>query len=174
MVTFICITVALLAIDLITKSVFYGGSDHNIIPGLIGIQPAAKLNEGAAWGMFSNATLFLTIFTAVIIIAGIVLYIRHKKKSHMLNISMGIVAGGAIGNLVDRIFLGGVRDFIAFEFMDFPIFNFADVCLNVGFALLAVYFVIRIIQDAKQEKELKKVLESNDLSAEVDGGKDKG
>ena len=52
-----------------------------------------------------------------------------------------MLVGGALGNLYDRIFLGYVRDFIKLDFMSFPVFNFADVFLNIGFALFAVWLI---------------------------------
>ena len=62
-------------------------------------------NSGAAWGSFSNKTIFLIIIS--------------------------IILGGAIGNLIDRIRLGYVIDFIYAKFIDFPVFNFADICVTV-------------------------------------------
>lgn len=55
-----------------------------------------------------------------------------------LQLGLALVLSGAIGNLIDRVALGYVRDFIAFDFMNFPVFNFADSCITVGAVLLIV------------------------------------
>ena len=53
-------------------------------------------------------------------------------------VALTVILSGAIGNLIDRVALGYVRDFIAFDFMNFPVFNFADSCITVGAVLLIV------------------------------------
>lgn len=55
-----------------------------------------------------------------------------------MQLGLALVLSGAIGNLIDRVALGYVRDFIAFDFMNFPVFNFADSCITVGAVLLIV------------------------------------
>ena len=78
---------------------------------------------------------------------------KYKPDSKLYSIGLSFVVGGAIGNLVDRIFLGGVRDFIVFEFWrEFPTFNVADSFIVVGVILLAIY----IIFFSNEKKESKK------------------
>lgn len=101
-------------------------------------------NTGSAFGLFQNQTLLLTI--AAIIGVGFILYYyrRHSSPSVLLNVSMGLVAGGAIGNLADRIRLGFVVDFIDFRIWgDFhwPVFNVADSSINIGIFLLVGYLL---------------------------------
>ena len=117
--------------------------DFTLIPGVLSVRPLERLNEGAAFGILQGAQVFLIIMTFVILAAGIFLYFRFEqgRGSKLFNIGCAFVLGGALGNLTDRIFLPGVRDFICFDFFDFPIFNLADVFLNVGMVLLAVYFL---------------------------------
>lgn len=55
-----------------------------------------------------------------------------------MQLGLALVLSGAIGNLIDRVALGYVRDFIAFDFINFPVFNFADSCITVGAVLLVV------------------------------------
>ena len=132
--------VVLLALDLITKAVFIG-EGFALIPGLLSVLPTR--NFGAAFGIFQDTQVFLIIFTFVILAAGIVFYYKFKqgRKSVSFSIACAFALGGAVGNLVDRVILGYVRDFLNFDFMNFPVFNLADVFLNVGMVLLVVYFV---------------------------------
>ena len=142
MLIFILVAAGLLAVDLITKAVFTTAS--GFIPGLIRIEPIS--NTGAAFGIFQDGRVFFIVVTFIILAAGIFFYTRFKqgRSNTLFNTGCAFVLGGALGNLYDRLFLGYVRDFIRFEFLDFmnfPICNFADVFLNVGMVLLVVYFV---------------------------------
>ena len=135
--------VVLLAVDLIAKAVFVGGGG-TVIPGLVSIEPIR--NYGAAFGIFQDGRIFLIITTFVILAAGVVFYLRFKqgRGSKLFNVGCAFVLGGALGNLFDRLFLGYVRDFLKFDFLDFlnfPICNLADVFLNVGVVILVVYFI---------------------------------
>ena len=69
---------------------------------------------------------------------------------------MSLIIGGAIGNMIDRIFLGYVVDFLEFTFIDFPVFNVADVCVVIGTILMAIYLIFldkTIFATKKAEKE---------------------
>lgn len=92
-----------------------------------------------AWGLFSNATWVFVVIT--IVTGGLIVFILLKTLKTMprnLQLGLALVLSGAIGNLIDRVALGYVRDFIAFDFMNFPVFNFADSCITVGAVLLIV------------------------------------
>jgi signal peptidase II len=70
-----------------------------------------------------------------------VVFLYFSRKNGMLcRLSLTLVTAGAVGNLVDRLFLGYVRDFISFSFFP-PIFNIADSCLTVGIAIFMVYYI---------------------------------
>lgn len=90
-------------------------------------------NSGAAWGSFSNKTIFLIIISIVLIIFLGIIYknIANLNKFMPIKICIIFIIGGAIGNLIDRIRLGYVIDFIYAKFIDFPVFNFADICVTV-------------------------------------------
>lgn len=97
-------------------------------------------NYGAAWGIFSGKQIFLILLTSVIII-GMLIYMSKLPQNqfgHRAKIAFILIISGAIGNLIDRIFLGYVRDFIYFAFIDFPIFNIADVLVVVGVAFMII------------------------------------
>lgn len=139
----------LLIFDLLSKhfmfkSLVVAGDSKDFIPGFINFVRVE--NTGAAWGMLAGRPIILIILTIVILIVYLWFYYARLKKhknntSLLLSISVGFITGGCIGNLVDRIALGYVRDFINFQFMDFPVFNVADICLTIGVILMIVYFI---------------------------------
>lgn len=92
-------------------------------------------NTGAAFGLFPNgSTLFVGI--ALVVIIGIALYFRHIPSGEwLLKISLAMQLGGALGNLLDRVRLGYVVDFVDFHM--WPVFNFSDTFIVVGVMLLA-------------------------------------
>ena len=96
-------------------------------------------NYGAAWGMFDNQRWIFMVATSIaLIIMPIILY-RYRKVHVLFNLSLSLFIGGAIGNMIDRIFLGYVVDFLEFTFIDFPVFNVADICVVFGAIIMIVY-----------------------------------
>ncbi len=144
----ICLVVAL---DLFTKVIFKG-KEFSIIPGVIGVDYLPYLNEGAAFSIFEGYTALLVIFSLIAIVFIFLFDWKYKPESNLYMVGICFVLGGAIGNLVDRILLGGVRDFIVFEFWPaFPTFNLADSFLVVGVILLVVYMLF-FNKEKKSEK----------------------
>ena len=93
-------------------------------------------NTGIAFGLFQDANLFFAILSLAIIIA-IVLYLPHVgRKEGSMQICLGMVLGGALGNLIDRIFLGFVVDFL--DFRVWPVFNVADSAISISILCLAI------------------------------------
>lgn len=109
-------------------------------------------NTGAAFSMFSENTSVLTVFSAVLIVAALALLVLHKVKSNFVNVCIVLVIAGGIGNVIDRIKLGYVVDFIEPLFIDFAVFNFADCCITVGAFMLIGYQIYDIIRDNKKKK----------------------
>lgn len=100
-------------------------------------------NRGIAFGAFSGGRIFFIVLT-VLLVGVILLYmLKHtkEKKTRWLKIGVALTVGGAIGNLIDRIILGYVIDFINFEIINFPVFNVADIAVCVGVALIAVHLL---------------------------------
>lgn len=115
----------------------------DIIDGVLSLQYHS--NTGAVWGILSGKVDFLKIFTLIILILIIFLYFKIPvgKRYNPLKILTVFMIAGAIGNLIDRFFLSYVVDFIYFEIIDFPLFNFADSCLTVAaivLFLLALFY----------------------------------
>ena len=96
-------------------------------------------NTGAAFGMLQGNTWFL-ILTSVLVSAVVAYLIwKIKPENRYVKISLALILGGALGNLVDRVLLGYVVDFL--DFRIWPVFNIADSCVVVG-AILLGYFVV--------------------------------
>ena len=97
-------------------------------------------NRGAAFGMLQNQKIFF-VFVAVIILAMIayVLFkMPEKRKYTILHVLLVLIASGAIGNMIDRLRLDYVVDFISFVLIHFPIFNVADIYVTVATTILVV------------------------------------
>ncbi|WP_313469245.1 signal peptidase II [Carnobacterium sp.] len=106
-------------------------------------------NIGAAWGIFSGQKFFL-ISIALIVIVSIILYSR-KVTDQLTRIALGFFMGGAAGNVLDRIIFGEVTDMFDIQFINYPIFNLADVFLVVGVILL---LVSTYLEDKTQKSNL--------------------
>lgn len=147
----ICISFITLIVDQITK-VFIANNEafHHIevIKNFFYITYAE--NTGMAWSLLSGKQAFLTIVSAVAI--GVMIYYLIAKSPNLpTRVAIALMIGGAAGNLVDRLFLSYVRDFLDFIVFgyDFPIFNIADSALTIGVILL---FLITIKDDGKKHE----------------------
>lgn len=109
-------------------------------------------NCGAAFGMLQNQQLFF-IFMAILILMAILIVlfkVPAEKKYLYMHMFLILIASGAVGNMIDRIRLGYVVDFIYFVLIDFPIFNVADIYVTIGTA-----FLILVILFYYKEEDLK-------------------
>ena len=100
-------------------------------------------NTGAAWGMFEGRMVFFYLITAVAVGTLLYLMFKEKGKSKWLLTAYSFILAGAVGNFIDRIRLGYVVDMFKFEFIDFPIFNVADICLTFGVIFLFYYVIFK-------------------------------
>lgn len=100
-------------------------------------------NTGAAFGIFQDKILFLSLFSIIITVIISVYLVKTGKTLDFINkISWGLILGGTVGNFIDRLYFGYVLDFIRIDFVDFPVFNIADICINIGALLLIFHLVI--------------------------------
>lgn len=98
-------------------------------------------NYGAAYSILQNQQWFFTVVTLVVMSVAIWYFIKHIKGSLWLLSSLSLVIAGGIGNFIDRLRLGYVVDMFHLDFIDFPVFNVADMCLTVGVAILFIYMM---------------------------------
>ena len=109
-------------------------------------------NRGAAFGMLADQRwIFLSVSTVMII--GLLIYLLMGKCENMLyTVSVAMIIGGGIGNMIDRVALGYVVDFLDFRLINFAIFNGADSFVCVGSGLLILALLLDIIREAKAKK----------------------
>lgn len=98
------------------------------------------VNTGAAWSILQGKMSFLIAITYIAIIVMFMFYKNSRESDKLGKISLVLMMGGAIGNLIDRFMFDHVRDFLDFAIFgyEFPVFNFADVSLFLGVALLII------------------------------------
>lgn len=148
------IITAVIAIDVLTKRLAV------VFLQPIGTQPIFEgvlhltyhENTGAAFGMLKDAPwVFNTISTVAITAMLLYLYLGHVD-SKLQAVSVAMIIAGGIGNMIERISLGYVVDFIDFRLISFPIFNGADSFVCIGAGLLILGLVLEIVKDAKNAK----------------------
>ena len=112
-------------------------------------------NTGMSFSLLEGQR-FILIALPILLI-GVVGYLIFSGKinSKAMKIALAFLAGGGIGNLIDRIFLGYVVDFIDFRIINFAIFNFADICAVLGGFAFAIMMVIEETKAEKAEKQKK-------------------
>lgn len=110
-------------------------------------------NTGAAFGSFSQSTTLLSVVTGVVILAGMILIATKEIKSKFYLTCTVMIVSGGLGNLIDRIVKGYVVDFIEVQFMDFAVFNFADILVTVGAIALMIYVIVDMFRDRKKTGE---------------------
>ena len=132
-----------LGLDRITKIVFSNslalGQSIKVVPDIFYI--TLVHNTGAAFGMFKGQTAVFGAVSLVVIVLITIYLFKTKSIELILALALGMILGGAIGNLIDRIWLGYVIDFL--DLRIWPVFNIADSCITVGTVILAVNILFR-------------------------------
>lgn len=123
----------------VVSSIVLGGSKQ-LIPGIIELTNLR--NSGAAWSIFEGQQTFFTIITIIaIIVVGYFIW-QYRKNVPML-IGLSLIMAGTIGNFIDRLRQGYVVDMFETTFINFPIFNIADMCLTIG----VIWLIICILKE---------------------------
>lgn len=141
MIKNILFTAVLIFVDRLSKVMaakyLADGTVMTVIPYFLGLRYLE--NTGMAFSMLSGKTVFLAVITAAaLIIMAYFLFVKNYGERFERFCFILIFAGG-VGNLIDRVFQGYVIDYFEFLFMDFAIFNVADVYVCVGVGLYAIY-----------------------------------
>lgn len=146
-----CIIFILLVIlDQYTKILLTAIKGGNSIPLINNVLEFRYLeNHGAAFGILQGQRVFFLIMSIVVfLVIGLILYrIPNEKKYLALNLILTFILAGAIGNTIDRLVLGYVRDFIYFSLIDFPIFNVADIYITCSTILLIIVIIFFYKED---------------------------
>ena len=160
MLAWIIVIVALVGVDQVTKlmasSLLADGESVNVISGIFRFTYVE--NRGAAFGMLSEHRWVFLIISSVAIVAMLIYLWKFRPDSVWGCVAISMIIAGGIGNMIDRVVLGYVIDFL--DFCAFPeiwpwVFNFADACVCVGGGILAVYLIISMVEEAKAEKAKK-------------------
>ena len=98
-------------------------------------------NNGAAWSILEGQMWFFAIVTFIAVPVCLWLLWKNRNGSRFYSLGLGLIIAGALGNFIDRVRLGYVVDMFRTEFINFPIFNVADMCLTVGVAIVFIYAI---------------------------------
>jgi signal peptidase II len=136
----VAIALAALAADQLTKRIV---TQHIALDDAVKVVGPFSIhhvqNSGIAFGLFASATPIVTVLTALAVAWMLVFFARSGSRHPVLPVALGLLIGGSVSNLLDRIRLGHVTDFLDFRW--WPAFNLADSFIVVGVAILFLTFV---------------------------------
>ena len=169
-ITYIALFALCIVLDQLTK--FWAVRDLMPIGSTVVIEKVLGLryreNTGAAFGMLEGQRwLFISLSSVAVVAILIYLVVQRKSVPPLLGVAFAMIAGGGIGNQIDRIRSGYVVDFFEFLFVDFAIFNVADCFVTVGAALvlLDLIFIDRdFLSDTPKKKAVAATASSEDTT----------
>jgi len=122
-------------------------------------------NRGAAFGMLQDMTIVLSVVTGLSCLVLLWILFRYRSHDFLSRAACVLIIAGGIGNLIDRIRLGYVIDFISVSFFP-PVFNFADCCVTVGVILAILHVLLFEMHKKKEERRIDEQTDSNPDSGE--------
>lgn len=133
------LALAVIAVDQASKALVVHSLSHGRVINLFGglVLLDYTVNSGAAFGILQARGLLFILVAAVVSVLIVVSYRRIVASPLLVRVALGLILGGAIGNLIDRVRLGHVVDFIDLGW--WPVFNLADSSIVVGVVLLALF-----------------------------------
>lgn len=145
------VSILIIMLDQISKLIMID-KNINILPQVLSF--SYTQNTGVAFGLISNNIIFVIIFN-IVILGIIIKFLKENNESidYTVLVSLILILSGGIGNLIDRILKGYVVDFIKFDFINFPIFNVADISITLGIFILIIVIVKQMILN-KNEKQI--------------------
>lgn len=168
--TIAAIAVVIVLLDQWTKSLVRANIPQGaswLPESLLWLSPYARIvhwyNTGAAFGMFKDASMILTVLAFIVIGAILFYYPQVSRDDWSLRLALSMQLGGALGNLIDRLTIGHVTDFISVG--NFPVFNVADASISVGAAVL--FLGVWLQERAEKKREADTPIEvSGETSSE--------
>lgn len=136
------LVLGILLLDQLTKLAVRAAGEAfhvTVLPGLIDF--LFVRNTGAAFSFGEGHGIAFVVLAVAVVIAVAVYLVRAPQISRVECVGLAMVSAGALGNAIDRLLLGYVTDFIATTFIDFPVFNVADIAITVGVALAVIGFI---------------------------------
>ncbi len=136
-------------------------------------------NEGMAFGLLKDHRWVFMVISTVAILGLLIYLVGFRPKSMWLQVSLSMIVGGGIGNMIDRIFLGYVIDFIDFTLINFAVFNVADSFVCVGAGILCVWLLADTVRENRVLKEKKAAMsraaeETSEATSEATSDKTDG
>lgn len=153
---FACVSIAWIVFDRVTKL-----WANSVSPGTVLVDSVAGLfqfilvhNTGAAWGIFSDSTFALGIFSIVVCVIILIVFFTYVRAEGNLfqTFALALVFAGGVGNAIDRLTYSYVVDFIKTTFIEFPVFNVADIGVTCGIVL---FLIGMIVQDRRIDRTKK-------------------
>lgn len=138
-----------------------------VIDGLFSL--AYVENTGAAWGALEGKRWFLAIVAALAIIVIVYMLSKGKINGFCYKVATVMLLAGGLGNLIDRVFRGYVIDYIRTLFIDFPVYNFADILITVGAFFLIIKLVSELFAEFRADRAKKRMTQSDE---DVNDGED--
>ena len=139
---FLSLSIFIVLLDQFTKYLIFYNNNKFIHKDFILFKLDFVKNYGAAFNIFSGSRIFLSIISIVFSILLFYLIVK-KHTSKLFDLySYSFILGGTLGNGLDRLFKGFVIDFINLNIINFPVFNIADISINIGFLLL-IYSIFK-------------------------------
>lgn len=142
----VLLILAVVALDQITKYAIEAqlslGQSNEIIKGFFSLTYAR--NTGAAWSILTGQMTFFYIVSVIALVVMTYFLLKTDKKENLQRIALALLIAGTLGNFIDRLMFQYVRDFLDFIIIgyDFPIFNVADISLNVAIGLLILEAIL--------------------------------
>ena len=133
---FVSLSIFIVLIDQFTKYLMFYNTKLFINKDFLLFKIDFVKNYGAAFNLFSGSRVFLSLISIVFSILLIYLIFRKNTLNTFDLYSYSFILGGTIGNGIDRIYKGFVIDFINLNIINFPVFNIADISINIGFIIL--------------------------------------
>ena len=142
--------IVLIVIDQLIKVIVLNtigktGDNILVIPNLLQITYVE--NFGAAFGVFVTRIFLIAVNLLIIFVVAKLLFSKKYKWDNKSSLGLSLILAGGIGNLIDRVFRGYVIDYIDItEVINYPVFNFADICIVVGVIILFVMIIVNTIK----------------------------
>ena len=151
-ILYIAVIAVLIALDRVSKiaavRAFGAGETKEFLFGLFQFRYVE--NTGAAFSSFADNKIVLIVFTSLVILLCLFMLMADKVKSKFIRVCLLMIVSGGIGNLIDRFAGGYVVDFIEPLFMNFAVFNVADMFITVGAFMLIFYEIYLLVKEKRQ------------------------
>ena len=161
------IAVILIAVDRITKNwaaQALASGDIAVIDKVLYLRYTE--NTGVAFSMFSDNRWVLVGITSVMLIVALAFFLSGKIKDKLELFALSLIIAGGVGNLIDRLSLGYVIDFIDVRIINFAIFNVADMCITIGAILVCIAAFAAEKREKREQESKQKALDEIDADIE--------